>query len=315
MPKISPQHMHSSSRLGVPFAATNAGNEPLTHAVSACKGASSPVVLRCSLWRRFKAGVSRKAEEGTCTAGARRLRLLPCPWLMRELPAAQDYTLGQLQQNEALRARQLCKTLSQLGPSFVKIGQALSSRPDLLPQVYLEVHPSLMLPNVLLFMFLQSACAAGAFHCRYQSVAVVMAYLLPQWCLKVLPAPLVSAAEIEKHACGRADDPVLTHCKRALLLRTCGVALEGIICLLQTLSELQDRLPPFPTEIALQLIEEDLGQPASAIMSVITPEPVAAASLGQVHVTHPHGLTLPVRQSWWLPLAILDPIALGHEVR
>ncbi len=52
--------------------------------------------------------------------------------------------------------------------------------------------------------------------------------------------------------------------------------------MVQTLSELQDRLPPFPTEIALQLIQEDLGQPASAIMSTITPEPVAAASLGQV---------------------------------
>ena len=51
----------------------------------------------------------------------------------------QDYTLGQLEQNAKLRARQLCKTLSQLGPSFVKIGQALSSRPDLLPQIYLEV--------------------------------------------------------------------------------------------------------------------------------------------------------------------------------
>ena len=55
----------------------------------------------------------------------------------------------------------------------------------------------------------------------------------------------------------------------------------------QTLSELQDRLPPFPTEIALQLIEEDLGQPVSAIMSVITPEPVAAASLGQVRAHDP----------------------------
>lgn len=53
--------------------------------------------------------------------------------------ALQDYTLGQLEQNAKLRARQLCKTLSQLGPSFVKIGQALSSRPDLLPQIYLEV--------------------------------------------------------------------------------------------------------------------------------------------------------------------------------
>ncbi len=56
-----------------------------------------------------------------------------------DMGALQDYTLGQLEQNAKLRARQLCKTLSQLGPSFVKIGQALSSRPDLLPQIYLEV--------------------------------------------------------------------------------------------------------------------------------------------------------------------------------
>ena len=62
--------------------------------------------------------------------------------------ALQDYTLGQLEQNAKLRARQLCKTLSQLGPSFVKIGQALSSRPDLLPQIYLEVtHLSSHSPN------------------------------------------------------------------------------------------------------------------------------------------------------------------------
>ena len=58
---------------------------------------------------------------------------------VKECDAMQDYTLGQLEQNEKLRARQLCRTLSQLGPSFVKIGQALSSRPDLLPQIYLEV--------------------------------------------------------------------------------------------------------------------------------------------------------------------------------
>ncbi len=51
----------------------------------------------------------------------------------------QDYALGQLEQNAKVRARQLCTVLQSLGPSFVKIGQALSSRPDLLPQIYLEV--------------------------------------------------------------------------------------------------------------------------------------------------------------------------------
>ena len=51
----------------------------------------------------------------------------------------QDYALGQVEQNSKVRARQLCNALQSLGPSFVKIGQALSSRPDLLPQIYLEV--------------------------------------------------------------------------------------------------------------------------------------------------------------------------------
>ena len=34
---------------------------------------------------------------------------------------------------------QLRKTLAELGPSFIKVGQALSARPDLLPATYLEV--------------------------------------------------------------------------------------------------------------------------------------------------------------------------------
>ena len=39
------------------------------------------------------------------------------------------------------RAVQLRELLTKLGPSFVKVGQALSSRPDLLPKEYLEVLP------------------------------------------------------------------------------------------------------------------------------------------------------------------------------
>lgn len=51
----------------------------------------------------------------------------------------QDYALGQLESKAAVRAQELRILLGQLGASFVKVGQALSSRPDLLPQVYLEV--------------------------------------------------------------------------------------------------------------------------------------------------------------------------------
>lgn len=54
----------------------------------------------------------------------------------------QDYAMRTLESNAAARALELRDLLSQLGPSFVKIGQALSSRPDLLPQVYLEVRLS-----------------------------------------------------------------------------------------------------------------------------------------------------------------------------
>lgn len=45
---------------------------------------------------------------------------------------------GQLDQNKRLRAKELRKTLTTLGPTFVKIGQGLSTRPDLCPPEYLE---------------------------------------------------------------------------------------------------------------------------------------------------------------------------------
>ena len=51
--------------------------------------------------------------------------------------------------------------------------------------------------------------------------------------------------------------------------------------LAQVLGELQDRLAPFSSAVAYALIEEELGQPVSAVFEYLSPEPVAAASLGQ----------------------------------
>eukprot|EP00210_Caulerpa_lentillifera_P009746 g9295.t1 len=46
---------------------------------------------------------------------------------------------------------------------------------------------------------------------------------------------------------------------------------------------LQDDVPPFSDEQAMQIIEEDLNQPLEAVFSYISEVPVAAASLGQVY--------------------------------
>ncbi|XP_057775811.1 uncharacterized aarF domain-containing protein kinase At1g71810, chloroplastic isoform X3 [Salvia miltiorrhiza] len=87
-----------------------------------------------------------------------------------------------------VRAAELRKILVQLGPAYIKIAQAVSSRPDLIPPSYLD-----------------------------------------------------------------------------------------------ELSLLQDRITPFSTAVAFDIIERELGLPIEALFSEISPEPVAAASLGQVY--------------------------------
>jgi predicted unusual protein kinase regulating ubiquinone biosynthesis (AarF/ABC1/UbiB family) len=49
------------------------------------------------------------------------------------------------------------------------------------------------------------------------------------------------------------------------------------------LTRLQDEVPPFPTEQALAEIESSFGQPASQLFASFEHEPLAAASIAQVH--------------------------------
>jgi predicted unusual protein kinase regulating ubiquinone biosynthesis (AarF/ABC1/UbiB family) len=101
---------------------------------------------------------------------------------------------------------------------------------------------------------------------------------------------------------------------------------------LEELTKLQDQLPPFPTPEALHIIESELDRSIDELFSEISPEPVAAASLGQVYrarlrtgedvavkVQRPNLLpTLTVDLSlmrwasgWMAPLL---PLNLGHDL-
>lgn len=113
-----------------------------------------------------------------------------------------DSLLGRSEFLFQKRAGELRTALVQLGPAFVKIAQAVSSRPDVIPPAYIE-----------------------------------------------------------------------------------------------ELSLLQDRIAPFATDAALETIEQELGLPVDLIFSEITPQPVAAASLGQVYQARlrPNGQTVAVK--------------------
>jgi predicted unusual protein kinase regulating ubiquinone biosynthesis (AarF/ABC1/UbiB family) len=51
----------------------------------------------------------------------------------------------------------------------------------------------------------------------------------------------------------------------------------------RTLSRLQDSIPPMSPELAAQMIESELGLPPEKAFAEWDPEPIAAASIGQVH--------------------------------
>ncbi|ABA21853.1 ABC-1 [Trichormus variabilis ATCC 29413] len=71
-----------------------------------------------------------------------------------------DTKRGVVVKNDRRRAIQLKELLTQLGPAYIKIGQALSTRPDLVPPIYLEELTRLQdqlpaFPNEIAYQFIQ----------------------------------------------------------------------------------------------------------------------------------------------------------------
>lgn len=101
---------------------------------------------------------------------------------------------------------------------------------------------------------------------------------------------------------------------------------------LAELTKLQDQLPPFSTELAFRLIEQELGRSVKEAYSQISPHPVAAASLGQVYQANLYSgeeVAVKVQRPNLLPTLTLDlylmrwaaswiapwlPLNLGHDL-
>ena len=49
------------------------------------------------------------------------------------------------------------------------------------------------------------------------------------------------------------------------------------------LAKLQDQVPPFPSSIALSTLEQIYGKSVDEVFSKFEPEPIASASVAQVH--------------------------------
>ncbi|MFB2770848.1 ABC1 kinase family protein [Pelatocladus sp. BLCC-F211] len=148
-----------------------------------------------------------------------------------------DEWQNQIEQNKLKRATQLRELLTRLGPTFIKVGQALSTRPDLIRKDFLE-----------------------------------------------------------------------------------------------ELVKLQDQLPAFDNAIAYRLIETELGRSVEEIYSELSPNPVAAASLGQVYRGRLHSgeeVAVKVQRPNLRPVITLDlylmrwaagwlapwlPLNLGHDL-
>lgn len=98
-----------------------------------------------------------------------------------------------------------------------------------------------------------------------------------------------SAAERYAELLGRSKG-VLMKAGQILSFVTWGAAVpaEYQTIYQATLSRLQDSAPPMPPGLAASVVESELGSPPEKVFAGFDPEPLAAASIGQVHAARLH---------------------------
>jgi len=87
---------------------------------------------------------------------------------------------------------------------------------------------------------------------------------------------------------------------------------------IEEFGQLQDRVPPFSSDLAVAVIEKELGKPISVLFAEFSPTPLAAASLGQVHKARLHtgeDVVVKVQRPGLARLFNLDFEILHHLVR
>ena len=208
------------------------------------------------------------------------------------------------------------RTLTRLGPSFIKAGQVLASRPDIVRADYMEelctlqddvpsfpddiVSPSLRaLPNQYLLtqaslipcgcmQTCNGACRKFA-HCslvlagEVHHIVVGQAYRLGNGALVDIQA--VACHEMSQGSCTRMrryeGRGYCTAHTPSLMSCYSGWVSSG-----HTVSDAWRRWPCVALQ-AFEMMEKELGRPIAQIFSSISERPIAAASLGQVSTPSP----------------------------